>query len=118
MNTFTVIIAGLSLTFLFLAAIAEFATVLAMGSHIDPRIVDSFLDAHEESYRSHKVSGDMLYGGINEPFIAHTMPTLTAKWYIHGYGTIWRWSKASKRLDALHAELYRPDPKKSLSDLI
>ena len=65
---------------------------------------------------------DNLKSRLDFPFIAHISGVkLLAKYYVHDYGMIGRWTEAHKLIDARYHELLKALPPKTdpkLSDLI
>lgn len=96
--------------------VGEFATYMTYGRMLSDDEVFDYLDRYEV-YTINRFEHSILSGEIDwsdtkrviqkikeGDYISFTNTSLSTKYYISGKGTVGRWSKAAKKIDALYAK--------------
>ena len=103
--------------FVIIFFIPEVTTLQVYGTWIKEKHLNIFFNKHLQEYKDESVSEKMFHGEISKPYIAKTAASWSVRWYVSDYGTIPRWSKWSKRLDAIHKEKYQKPIKLKIYEL-
>lgn len=84
------------LVLLGIIAVAEFATFVTCGGFVSKQITDMYMNLDESKLRLNQFNSSIL---STNPYISKVPFSFFSKYYIHGLGTIPRWSKLHKRVN-------------------